>query len=35
MAAFWDELVDIFVDGEPRERPVTVFSELLLEEFGA
>jgi uncharacterized protein (DUF427 family) len=35
MVAFWDELVDIFIDGEPRERPVTVFSELLLEEFGA
>jgi uncharacterized protein (DUF427 family) len=34
MVAFWDELVDIFVDDEPRERPVSVFSSLLLDEFG-
>jgi uncharacterized protein (DUF427 family) len=35
MVAFWDELVDVFVDGEPRARPGSVFSEVLLEEFGA
>jgi hypothetical protein len=35
LVAFWDERVDVFVDGEPRERPMTVFSELLQEEFGA
>jgi uncharacterized protein (DUF427 family) len=34
LVAFWDELVDVFVDGEPRERPGSVFSEVLLEEFG-
>ena len=34
LVAFWNERVDVFVDGEPRERPVTVFSELLQEEFG-
>ncbi len=33
MVAFWDELVDVFVDGEPRERPRSVFSEVLLDEF--
>ena len=35
MVAFWDERVDVFVDGEPRERPSSVFSEVLLDEFGA
>ena len=35
LVAFWDERVDVFVDGEPRERPGSVFSEILLEEFGA
>jgi uncharacterized protein (DUF427 family) len=35
LVAFWDEMVDVFVDDEPRERPMSVFSELLLEEFGA
>ena len=35
MVAFWDELVDVIVDGEPRERPRSVFSEVLLDEFGA
>jgi hypothetical protein len=35
MVAFWNERVDVFVDGELRERPGSVFSEVLLEEFGA
>ncbi len=35
LVAFWDERVDVFVDGEPRPRPGSVFSELLLDEFGA
>jgi uncharacterized protein (DUF427 family) len=35
LVAFWDELVDVYVDGEPREQPRSVFSEVLLEEFGA
>jgi uncharacterized protein (DUF427 family) len=34
MVAFWDELVDVSVDGERRRRPGSVFSEVLLEEFG-
>jgi uncharacterized protein (DUF427 family) len=33
LVAFWDERVDVFVDGEPRERPRSVFSEVLLDEF--
>lgn len=35
LVAFWNELVDVFVDGERRERPGGVISEVLLEEFGA
>ena len=35
LVAFWDERVDVLVDGERRERPGSVFSEVLLEEFGA
>jgi uncharacterized protein (DUF427 family) len=34
LVAFWDELVDVSVDGERRRRPGSVFSEVLLEEFG-
>ena len=32
--AFWDERVEVFVDGERRARPDTLFSQILLEEFG-
>jgi uncharacterized protein (DUF427 family) len=32
--AFWDERVEVFVDGERRTRPDTRFSQILLEEFG-
>ncbi len=31
--AFWDERVDVFLDGERRERPGGVLSEALLDEF--
>jgi uncharacterized protein (DUF427 family) len=34
MVAFWDELVDVFIDGEPRPRPASPFSKVLLDEFG-
>jgi uncharacterized protein (DUF427 family) len=34
LVAFWDERVDVTVDGERRERPATVFSATLLEEAG-
>ena len=33
LVAFWDEVVDVFVDGEARERPDTVFTKLLRDEF--
>ena len=33
--AFWDERVDVFIDGERRDRPDTVFSKVLLDEFAA
>ena len=33
LVAFWDEVVDVFVDGEARERPDTVFTRLLRDEF--
>ena len=32
--AFWDELVDVYLDGEPRRRPDSVFSAALRDEFG-
>jgi uncharacterized protein (DUF427 family) len=35
LVAFWDERVDVFIDGKRRERPDGVFSKVLLEEFGA
>ena len=35
LVAFWDERVDVFVDGERRERPGGVLSEVLLDEFAA
>ena len=34
LIAFWDERVDVIVDGERRERPRTLISEALLEEAG-
>jgi uncharacterized protein (DUF427 family) len=34
LVAFWDEVVDVIVDGERRERPRTPFSKALVEEFG-
>ncbi len=34
LVGFWNERVDVFVDGEPRERPGGLLSEVLLEEFG-
>jgi uncharacterized protein (DUF427 family) len=34
LIAFWDELVDVVLDGERRERPDTPFSRALAEEFG-
>ena len=34
LVAFFDELVDVTLDGERRERPRTVFSRALLEEAG-
>jgi uncharacterized protein (DUF427 family) len=35
LVAFWDEQVDVFLDGERRERPGGAISEALLDEFGA
>jgi uncharacterized protein (DUF427 family) len=32
--AFWNELVDISVDGGPSQRPVSVFSPALMDEAG-
>jgi uncharacterized protein (DUF427 family) len=34
LVAFFDELVDVIVDGERRERPGTVYSAAILEEVG-
>jgi len=34
LVAFWDERVDLFLDGERRERPGSAVSEALLDEFG-
>lgn len=34
LVAFWDERVDMRLDGRPRERPGGPFSEALVEEFG-
>ena len=34
LVAFYDELVDVTVDGERRERPDTPFARALAEEFG-
>jgi uncharacterized protein (DUF427 family) len=34
LVAFWDERVDVFLDGERRERPGSPISEALLDEFG-
>jgi uncharacterized protein (DUF427 family) len=35
LVAFWDEQVDVFVDGERRMRPGGAISEALRDEFGA
>ncbi len=34
LVAFWDEQVDVFVDGEPRGRPGGEISKALKDEFG-
>jgi uncharacterized protein (DUF427 family) len=34
LVAFWDERVDVFVDGELRQRPGGVFADALRDEFG-
>jgi uncharacterized protein (DUF427 family) len=34
LVAFWDERVDVFVDGERRERPGGPFADALRDEFG-
>ena len=34
LVAFWDEVVDVFVDGERRQRPRGPFAEALRDEFG-
>jgi uncharacterized protein (DUF427 family) len=34
LVAFWDELVDVFLDGERRERPRGPFVDALRDEFG-
>jgi uncharacterized protein (DUF427 family) len=34
LVAFWDERVDVFLDGERRERPGGAIAEALREEFG-
>jgi uncharacterized protein (DUF427 family) len=33
LVAFWDEVVDVVLDGERRERPGGVFAEVLRDEF--
>ena len=35
LVAFWNERVDVFVDGERRQRPGSVLSKTLVDEFGA
>jgi uncharacterized protein (DUF427 family) len=34
LVAFWDEVVDVFVDGGRRQRPRGPFAEALRDEFG-
>ena len=34
LVAFWDERVDVFLDGEPRGRPRGAFVDALRDEFG-
>jgi len=34
LVAFWDEVVDVYLDGERRERPSGPFAEALRDEFG-
>ena len=33
MVAFWDNRVDVFFDGQRRERPGGAISKALVEEF--
>ena len=35
LVAFWDERVDVFVDGVPRPRPGGAVSDAMQDEFGA
>jgi uncharacterized protein (DUF427 family) len=34
LVSFWNEIVDVFLDGEPRERPGGPFAQVLRDEFG-
>jgi uncharacterized protein (DUF427 family) len=34
LVAFWDELLDVYLDGERRERPTGPFADALRAEFG-
>ena len=34
LVAFWDELVDVYLDGERRERATGPFADALRDEFG-
>jgi hypothetical protein len=34
LVAFWDEQVDVFLDGERREPPGGAISDALRDEFG-
>ncbi len=34
LVALFDEVVDVTLDGEPRERPDTPFARVMIEEFG-
>jgi uncharacterized protein (DUF427 family) len=34
LVSFWNEVVEVFIDGEPRERPGGPFAAVLRDEFG-
>ena len=34
LVAFWDELVDVYLDGERRERATGPFADALRDKFG-
>ena len=34
LVAFWDELVEVYLDGERRERPTGPFADALRDGFG-